>query len=310
MIADCFVAIWDILKNSATYEIAVGFTAVLGFAAIGEWVAEKSGTMNISLEGMILGSAFAAAVGYDIADSSWVGLAFGIIAGLSIASIQANMSYRLEINQFVVGLTLNVLILALVSFLFISITPISQITSDLNILPFSKIPLFGGAFFEQSWILYLIVPFGILAWWLVYKTRWGLELRAVGENPNSATKMGISVMQRRRQAIYFCGIAAGLSGSYLLLGQVGRFEINIVGGQGFIVLATVIFGGWRLGGALLGCSLIGFVTALRLILPALGHSLNTELLAALPFIVAILALALIAPHQNRKNRQPAALGIK
>lgn len=298
--------IWDVLKNSSTYEIAIRFTAVLGFAAIGEWVAQKAGTMNISIEAMILAAAFASAVGYDISGVAIVGLIFGVLASLLVAGIQANMSHRVKVNQFVIGLSLNILILALVSFLFVSIEPISQITSNLTFPVLSEIPIIGEALFDQSWLLYLTIPLGFLSWYLVYKTRWGLEIRAVGENPNSAAAMGIVVDKRRRQAIYFCGLASGLAGTYLLLGQVGRFETGIVGGQGFIVLATVIFGGWRLGGTLWGCGIFGLITALKLILPAVGHPLNIELLEALPFIVTLILVGLV--HHHRKSRQPAALG--
>ena len=306
MLLDFFNAILDVAKNSATYEIGIRFAAVLGFAAIGEWVAEKAGTMNISIEGMILAAAFAGAVGYDISGSTSVGLLFAVFIGFLVSSVQANMSHRLKVNQFVVGLTLNVLILALVSFLLVSLQPVSQIASNLNIPLLSKIPIFGTALFGQSWPIYLIIPLGVLAWWLVYKTRWGLELRAAGENENSATAMGVLVDKRRRQAIYFCGISSGLAGGYLLLGQIGRFENSIVAGKGFIVIAAVVFGGWKLKGALLGCGIFGFVTTLKLILPATGHMVNAELLTALPFIVTILLVAIVMNNKRRKAIPPAA----
>lgn len=301
-----FTAIADIFKDSATYEIAIRFFAVLAFAAVGEWVAQKAGTMNISVEAMILGAAFSGAVGYDLTSSTIVGLLFAVGAGLIISAVQANMSYRLNVNQFVTGLTLNVLVLALVGFLLASLKPVSKIATELKIPLLSDIPLVGGALFEQAWPIYLLFPLIFVGWWLLYKTRWGLEARAAGENPTSAKATAVPVLKRQRQAIYFCGISAGLSGGYLLLGQVGRFEINIVGGQGFIVLAAVIFGGWKLRGAMLGCAIFGFVTAFRLILPALDYRINAELLAALPFLVTIALIAIVA--HGRKATQPAALG--
>ncbi len=307
-LADFTGAAGDVVSNSATYEVGLRFFAVLAFAATGEWIAEKSGTMNISVEAMMLGSAFGAAVGYDVSSSVSVGFIFAVSAGLLIAVVQANMSHRLLVNQFVVGLTLNVLVLALVAFLHSDLNPVSKTASSLGIPGLKSIPLVGKALFDQNWPFYLLPPLVFLAWWLLYRTRWGLEARAVGEDPVSSLAMGIPVLARRRQAVYFCGICAGLAGGYLVLGQIGRFENTIVGGQGYLVLAAVIFGGWSLKGALLGCALFGFANSLRLILPALDHPLNAELLSALPFVLTIGMVALVAHHKAGKSRQPRALG--
>ncbi len=307
-LADFAGATGDVVGNSATYEVGLRFFAVLAFAATGEWVAEKSGTMNISIEAMMLGSAFGAAVGYDLTSSTGVGLVFAVFAGLIIAAIQANMSHRLLVNQFVVGLTLNVLVFALIAFLHSDINPVSKTTASANIPGLKDFPLIGKALFDQNWPFYLLPPLVLLAWWLLYKTRWGLEARAAGEDTSSSSAMGIPVLARRRQAVYFCGICAGLAGGYLVLGQIGRFENTIVGGQGYLVLAAVIFGGWSLRGALLGCALFGFANSLRLILPALDHPLNAELLSALPFALTIGMVALVAHHRGEKSRQPRALG--
>ncbi|MDG2351832.1 MAG: ABC transporter permease [Acidimicrobiales bacterium] len=291
-------AIWDVLSTESAYTAASRFAAVLVFAAVGEWVAERSGTLNISVEAMILAGAFAGAMGYDWTGSVVVGILFGMAAGLCVSLVQAQMSHRLTADQFVVGLTLNILFLGITSFLYAEWKPSSRVASKFEITLLSDIPLVGKALFGQAWpflLLYLLVPF---AWWLVYRTRWGLEVRAVGENPQAADVSGIDVNKRRRESIYFAGVCSGMGGAYLLLGQVGRFDDGIVAGRGFIALVAVIFGGWTLRGTIFGCLLFGSVLSFRLTLPGLGYELNTELMSSLPYLVTIVAMAAFA-HRVR-----------
>ena len=296
-------AFWDVLSSGTAYTAATRFAAVLIFAAVGEWVAERSGTLNISVEAMLLAGAFGAAMGYDWTGFAAVGLLSGMLAGVLVASVQAQMSHRLSADQFVVGLTLNILVLGITSFLYAEWKPSSRIAGELEIPLLYRIPLVGKALFAQPWpflLLYLLVPF---AWWLVYRTRWGLELRAVGENPQAADVSGIDVNRRRRQSIYFAGLCSGMGGAYLLLGQVGRFDDGIVAGRGFIAIVAVVFGGWTLKGTVLGCFLFGSVLSFRLTLPGLGYELNNELLSSLPFLVTIIAMSTFA----HRVRPPTAL---
>ena len=298
-----FEAIWDVLSTETAYTAATRFAAVLVFAAVGEWVAERSGTLNISIEAMILTGAFAGAMGYDLTESALVGILMGMVAGLLVSLVQAQMSHRLTADQFVVGLTLNILFLGVTSFLYAEWKPSSKVVSKLEIPVLKEIPLVGDAFFGQPWpflLLYLLVPF---TWWLVYRTRWGLEVRAVGENPQAADVSGIDVNKRRRQSIYYAGLCSGMGGAYLLLGQVGRFDDGIVAGRGFIALVAVIFGGWTLRGTILGCLLFGSVLSFRLTLPGLGYQLNSELMSSLPFLVTIIAMTAFA----RRVRPPGSL---
>ena len=298
-----FEAIWDVLSTETAYTAATRFAAVLVFAAVGEWVAERSGTLNISIEAMILTGAFAGAMGYHWTENALVGIIMGMIAGLLVSLVQAQMSHRLTADQFVVGLTLNILFLGVTSFLYAEWKPSSKVVSKLEIPILKEIPLIGDALFGQPWpflLLYLLVPF---TWWLVYRTRWGLEVRAVGENPQAADVSGIDVNKRRRQSIYYAGLCSGMGGAYLLLGQVGRFDDGIVAGRGFIALVAVIFGGWTLRGTILGCLLFGSVLSFRLTLPGLGYQLNSELMSSLPFLVTIIAMTAFA----RRVRPPGSL---
>ena len=306
-----FSAIGDVVTNEVTYSGAMRFAALLAFAAIGETIAEKAGTLNISLEGMVLGGAFAGALGMHLTESVTVGLVFATVIGTMVAAVQANMSHRLTANQFVVGLALNTLVLGIASFLNTSIQPVSKAAHRFAIKPLSEIPLIGDAFFNQPWPLYLVYPMIPAAWWLLYRTRWGLEVRAVGENPQSADVSGIDVNKRRRQSIYIAGLTSGLGGGYLVLGQIGRFEDAVVGGQGFIAIAAVIFGGWTMRGVIGGCLLFGTVNSFRLTLPTVGHELNSELLSAAPFVVTIVTVTFFA-HRTREPRalaQPFVRGL-
>ena len=206
-------------------------------------------------------------------------------------------------DQFAVGLTLNILIFGLTGFLDREFDPATKTAARWAVPILNKVPLVGKALFGQPWpfyILYVLIP---LSWWLVYRTRWGLELRAAGENPQSADVSGIDVNRRRRQAIYYAGLTSGLGGAFLVFVQVGRFEDSVVGGRGFIAIAAVIFGGWTLRGTILGCVVFAAALSFRLSIQGLGYQVNSELLQALPFLVTILGMALFA----HRVRPPAAL---
>jgi ABC-type uncharacterized transport system permease subunit len=298
-----FEAFVDIFTSESTYINGALFAALLLFAATGEWVAERAGTINISVEGMLLSGAFTAAVGYDLTQSAVLAILAGICGGLIVAFLQAEMSHRLSADQFVVGLTLNILVFGLTGFLAQEIDPKTTIVATWNIPLLSDIPLFGQALFGQPWpfyLLYVVVP---LSAWMVYRTRFGLEVRASGENPQSADVSGIDVNKRRRQAIYWAGLTSGLGGAFLILVQVGQFEDSIVGGRGFIAIAAVIFGGWTIRGTIAGCVLFAGALSFRLSIQGLGYQLNSELLQSLPFLVTIVGMAFFA----HRVRPPAAL---
>jgi general nucleoside transport system permease protein len=295
--------VWDVLTNEITWSSAMRVAVLLLFAAAGEWVAERAGTLNISVEGMLLGGAFAAALAYDATSSTAAGMSAGAGAGLIVAIVHANMSHRLTADQFVVGLTLNILVLGVTGFLAAELQPASQSVGDFAIAGLVDLPLVGPALFGQPWPFYLVYALVPLAWWLVYRTRWGLEVRAVGEDPQAADVSGIKVNLRRRQTIYLAGLTSGLGGAYFLLAVVGRFEDSIIGGRGFIAIVAVIFGGWTLRGTVAGCVLFGAVLSFRLSLPQQDYELNNELLSALPYIVTIAAMALFAT----RVRPPSAL---
>lgn len=304
--------IWNVISSGTMYESAFRLGAFLAFAAVGELIAERAGTLNISVEAMLVGGAFASAVAFNYTHNFPLGVVAGVLVGMLIALLHANLSHRLTADQFVVGLTLNVLMLGVVAFLDTSIQPSTQLAGVVEIPILSDIPLIGRALFAQRWPAYLIYFVVPAAWWLLYRTRFGLEVRAVGEDPQAADVSGIEVNKRRRQTIVIAGVTSGLGGAFLVLGQVGSFEAGAVGGRGFIAIAAVIFGGWTLRGALLGCFLFGFVDASRLVLPILDLQINANLAQALPFLVTLAVMVFFA-HRTRQPRalaQPFIRGLK
>ncbi len=296
-------AVGDVLSSESTYLSGWRFACALAFVALGEWVAERAGTINVSVEGAMLAGAFAAVVGGDLTGSIWVGLLFAVVAGLLVVMIQAHLSHNLTVNQFVVGLTINILVAGTASYLNSSLSPASPKAHVFEVPGLVEIPVLGPALFGQPWPLYLLYPLIPIMWWVVYRTRWGLEVRAAGENPQAADVSSVNVNARRRQAIYVAGITSGLGGGYLLLGWIGRFEDAIVGGQGFIAIAAVYFGGWTLRGTMFGCLLFGSVNSFRISLPGIGYQINSEMLSALPYVLTILVLAIF----SKRIREPQSL---
>lgn len=294
---------------SATGDVAtilssgVRLTAPLAFAACGEYLAERAGTLNISVEAMMLGGAFASIATASATGSATLGLLVGALVGFVVALMHANLSHRAEINTFVVGLVLNLLVLGLTSYLIATSTFVSHQVARVSIPFLQDIPIIGGPLFVERWPIYLLILIVPLTWWLVERSRWGLELRAVGENPQAADVTGIRVNVRRRQALMWCGLLAGLGGAYLAVGEVGSFNQNMTAGRGYIVIAAVIFGSWRLGRTMFGCVLFGLADAMRLALPALGVTLNDQFLIAVPYLLALLAMLVFAIQ----HREPRAL---
>ncbi len=282
---------------------AVRLSVPLLFAAMGEYVAERAGTLNISVEAMMLSGAYSAAIGSSVTDSAGIGLLWGMGVGLAIGIIHANFSHRLQVNTFVVGLTLNVLALGVTNYLIAEVDMTPRQVSVFTVPVLSHIPVIGPPLFSQRWPMFLLYALVPATWWIVQRSRWGLEMRSVGENPKAADVTGINVNKRRRQGLMWCGLLSGLGGAYLSVGEVGTFNSNMTAGRGFIVIAAVIFGGWTLRGTVSGCLLFGGADALRLALPAIGYEINPQLLIASPYLLALIAMCFFA----KNLRQPAAL---
>ena len=303
----------DILKNGPLYQSTFRLAAILAFAACGEWVAERAGTINISVEAMLLGGHFGAAIAYTQSNNFVLAIIVGGIVGVLVASVQAYLSHFLNADQFGIGLTLNITLLGMVAFLEPKFDLQTKLATVWKVPLLHKIPMLGDAMFAQRWPMYLIYIVIPVTWYITMRTTWGLEVRSVGEDPQAADVTGIHVNSRRRQAILYTGLIAGMGGAVYLIGQVGRFESTNIGGKGIIAIAAVIFGGWTLRGAVAGCLLFGYVDALRLNLPIIvGHDFNAQLLAALPFLATIIVMLIFAKHTRQPNAlaQPFVRGLK
>ncbi len=278
-------------------------SAPLLFAASGEYMAERAGTLNISITAMMLAGAYCGVAFAVLAGNVVVGLLAGLAAGLFVAAVHANFSHRLAANTFVVGLTLDALVLGLTDYFSTAFKPGTARFTAVSVPLLSKVPALGSSLFDQPWPLYLLFLVVPGVWWLIERTAWGLEVRACGENPGAADANGIRVNVRRRQAVYLCGVLSGFGGAFLSLGIVGTFNFNMTAGIGFVVIAAVIFGGWTLRGAVLGALVFGAASAMGLVLPTLGASVNPQLLLALPYLAALLAMMFLA----KSHRAPRAL---
>ena len=296
------------MTNLHSVSVIAGSTtqllAPLLFAALGELISERAGAINVSLEGMMLGGAFGAALVSNWTSSPILSLVGGSATGLALAAVQAQLSHRLTANQFVIGIAINIFVLGLTGYLLdtqqFTVVRVGVVTIPL----LHSIPGIGTALFAQPAPFYLFVILVPFIYWLLYRSRWGLEARAAGEDPGAARVSGVPVNNRRRQAIYLTGVCAGLGGAYLSVGTVGAVSEDMTAGIGFVAIAAVIFGGWTIRGTILGSLLFAAADALRLSLPILGVQVNSQLLVSAPYVLALLALIFA-----RRRHQPAALGV-
>jgi len=290
---------------------AVSLSVPLVFGALGGVIGERVGVVNVAIEAQFLFAAFSSAVIASITGSVLLGLVGALVAGALVGAVLAVFSIKYLVEQVIVGVVLNVLITGLTSFLHGALlNPNSEALNSPPRFPrvpipfLSEIPILGPVVFNQTlivYIMYLAVP--LVAWGL-YKTRWGLRLRAVGEHPQAADTVGIKVNPTRFWNVLLAGAIAGIGGAYFTLGSVGSFDKEMTGGLGFIALAAVIFGGWDPVRATIAALLFGFTTNLETLLTNLGSPIPSEFMAMLPYIVTVLAVVGFAGQV----RAPAAAG--
>lgn len=291
-------------------ESSLRLSVPLIFAALGGVFSERSGVFNIGLEGLMLMGAFGAALGAFHSGSPVVGLLVGVALGALLALPFAIMSVSLGVNQIVAGIAINLFALGLTSFLAriaIGTTANTALLEGFRPLPIpvlSGIPVIGPVLFHQDvlvYAMYLLVP---ALWFLMFRTPWGLNIRAVGHNPRASDTAGVSVVVVRYACVLASGVLAALGGCYLVLSQVFVFSEHMSAGKGFIALAAVILGRWSPLGAFLACLLFGSFDALQLRLQFENPEVPYQIFSTLPYIVSILALVLIAGQ----NVAPQAVG--
>ncbi|MGE0248494.1 MAG: hypothetical protein AB7R33_03945 [Thermoleophilia bacterium] len=299
------VVVWSALTAST-----LRYATPLAFAAIGGMFSERSGVVNIGLEGMMLAGAFFAALGADQSGSWFVGILTGLAAGLGMALIHAFVSINLRADQIVSGTAINFLGLGLSGYLFIDIYGANGTPSDLPGIPsvhlsfLDSVPYFGDAIGNLNLMIWLMFLTAIVAYFVMFRTPFGLRLRSVGEHPRAADTLGLSVYRMRYTGVLISGALASLGGAFLSIGFVNSFGENMTAGAGFIALAALILGNWHPRGALLAALLFGFMYAVADRLPVYSQSLAI-LFPALPFVVVLIAVAGII----RRPRPPASIGI-
>jgi simple sugar transport system permease protein len=286
------------------------FATPLVFGALGGIICERSGVINIGLEGMMLMGAFFGIWGADVLGSWVLGIVVAMAAGGLLALVHAVFSIAMRADQVVSGTGVNFLALGITGYFFIAHygnngTPdnISSVP-DVNLPVIKNIGFLGPAIGHANlltWIGLLMVP--SLTFFL-FRTSWGLRLRAVGEKPRAADVVGVAVNRTRYIAVVASGMLAAVGGAYLSVAFVGSFNQNMTEGRGFIALAAVIFGKWRPAGALAATLLFGFASALAFRLPTFSASLAT-LFQALPYVLTLVAVAGVIG----RSRAPASIGI-
>jgi simple sugar transport system permease protein len=301
------VVVW-----SALIAATLRYATPLTFAAIGGMFSERSGVVNIALEGQMLMGAFFAIWGADVTDSWQLGIVIGMLAGMCLALLHAYFCVTLRADQIVIGTALNFLALGLTGYLYIDIygdqgtpTTIPEIP-DVNIPWIQDLGFVGEAFGSLNFMIWLSFVVLVASYFVMFRTPIGLRIRAVGEHPRAAETVGISVYGIRYACVITSGGLAALGGAYLSLGLIHLFDQNVTGGRGFIALAALIFGNWRPFGAFAAALLFGFSSALADRLPTYFEQGSSAplLFNALPYVLTIIAVAGVVG----RSTPPAAVG--
>ena len=315
---------WGFLIALLTAAIRLAVPVVL--AVLGEIITERSGVLNLGLEGvMIMGGVVGFLTAYHLENSavgasmgeltSWVGLAAGMVAGMGMGLILSVLSITLHADQVISGVTLVVFGIGLSAYLYRqTFSSLTARVAGLETLPIpvlDQIPVIGPVLFQHDPSVYLTAAMVVVVWWFLFRTTWGLKIRAVGENPAAAETSGINVQGVRYAATLIGTALAGLGGAVLTVVQLNMFRDSITAGRGWIAVALVIFARWRPGLALVGALLFGLADGLQYRIQALSATqrgagtIPYEFLLMLPYILTIVALLY---RTGKRSEEPAALG--
>ena len=279
-------------------------------AAAGELVVERSGVLNLGVEGMMIMGAACGFAGAYLTGSTFIGALFGIAAGAALSAVFALLTLGMAVNQVAAGLALTILGVGLsgligAGFVGERITPAPSLY-----IPFlTDIPIIGRILFGQDMFVYVSVLLVVAIWWFLYRTRGGLILRAIGDNHTSAHALGYPVLKIRMLAVLFGGGCAGLGGAFLPLAYTPFFIPGMTAGRGWIALALVVFSSWMPGRLAAGAYLFGAVTILQLHAQAFGLGIPSQLMTAMPYLATIIVLVLISRARGTAgSAAPASLG--
>ena len=304
----------DLLVFESFLSSAMRQATPLLIAALGLTISERSGVMNIGVEGTMLMAAFGAYLGAKLTDSYWMGLAVGILFALAIVLIFAVVTISYGANQIIVGVAVNILCTGLSSFLYRWLfydnnfsEGIAAPTFPVIAIPLlSKIPIIGTMIFEQNIIVYCALILTGVLWVVVYKTSLGFKITAVGDHPKAADSLGINVFQMQYIATLFSGVLMGIAGSFLSIAQSSSFGEEMTSGRGFIAMAVVILGKWNPLGILGGAVLFGAASALQMVFQTMGTAVPTNIIMMFPYVATVLAVLLVS---NNHVGAPRALGV-
>jgi simple sugar transport system permease protein len=300
------INIVNLLSGSLSQSIPIMLGAITGV------ICSRSGVINIAIEGQLLLGAFCAAIAASASGSLLLGLVCGSLAGSLVGALLAVFAIAYVVDQVVLGVVLNGLILGLTGYLYNSLmVPYGDTLNNPPTFGLWKIPLLGDipilgpVFFDSTVFLYITYAVLALVSFALFRTRWGLRTRAVGEHPVAADTVGIRVLALRYRNVILAGLIAGIGGAFFTIGSVGSFGINMTSGEGYIALAAMIFGRYTPWGAVLAALLFGFTTQLELILSSINVPIQSNLLLLTPYVVTIVVVAGLVG----KVRGPKAEGV-
>ena len=282
----------SLLQGSLALAVPLIFGSLAGV------LSERVGVVNIAIEGQLLAGAFISALIASLSDNMFAGLVGAVIAGALVAWVLAVFAIKYVVDQIIVGVVLNVLVVGLTNFIFstLMVTNLPFYNQpprfDKILIPLlGQIPVLGPVLFNQTLIVYLMYVAVAVVYFALFKTRWGLRVRAVGEYPKAADTVGINVFRTRYVSVIIGGALAGLGGSFFTLGQVGAFGKEMTNGAGYIALAALIFGRWNPIYAAFAALLFGFAENLQYGLAIIGSSVPSEFLLMLPYALTVVAVA-------------------
>ena len=283
----------------------------IALAALSGIYSERSGVVNIGIEGMMLMGAFTSVLAASLTHNSFVGFLAGILSGILLGALHALLTIRYRVNQIVSGTGIIILSLGLTNFFFRaflnpnpSLNNPGPILASLPIPLLWRIPVIGPIFFNQSPVIYILFLLIIFTHFFFNYTKWGLRIRSVGEHPKAADTLGINVFSLRYISVLVSGAIAGFAGAYMSIGAIGFFNENMSAGKGFLGLAAMIFGNWSPGGAFLGSIIFGFFDSWQNKLSILQVGIPSEFLQMAPYIATMIVLAGFIG----RSRMPAADG--
>ena len=287
---------------------SIRLAAPLLLAATGELVSERAGVLNMSVEGMMLIGAFGGAIGAWATGSPMLGLAIGVLAEMPFALLQAWLSITLRANQIVTGIGINILVLGATTLGYRALFG-SRSRAEIPGLEkwappgLADLPWVGEHVFHQTWLLYAALVLIVVVAWVMRATSLGLAIHSAGTAPQAAANSGLPVNRIRYGAVLFTGFMSALAGCFLSIGDIHTFTEGMTNGAGYLAIAAVIFGNWRVGRTAFACLLFGGATALQFQLPAFGVNLPNALLIMLPYVLALIAVA------GAMGRQRAPAGL-